>query len=198
MIVTSLVLLIAAIVTLAVGWFQDGLGMVYVSIGASVAALAFLVAGVMRGRAVTPATAGESFGRAEGTEEAATAPAEPGERTKPRAPLAPRGPAARPPTGRPEETAPLAEREPEETRAEPSAQTPPAGKRAAEKTPAERTPGPGPSPRSRVVAIPERGTFHRSDCRFVRERDDVERITLGTAEKRGYSSCGVCRPDAPA
>ncbi|HEX6262039.1 MAG TPA: hypothetical protein VF097_04250, partial [Actinomycetota bacterium] len=112
MIVTAAVFLVAAIVTLVIGWFQEGLAMVYVSIGASVVALAFLVAGMVRRPAVAPATAGAPYGPAEGTEAAAMAPAEPRERTKPSAPLPQRRPAARPPTGRPDEEKPAPEAAP--------------------------------------------------------------------------------------
>lgn len=45
-----------------------------------------------------------------------------------------------------------------------------------------------------VVALPERGTYHRADCRHVRERSRVERIPLATARGRGYTACGVCKP----
>ena len=192
MILISFLLLIGAIVTFFIGWFQDGLTMVFVSIGASVAAGIFLAAAMIRGRAVTPATAGAPYGPAQGTKAAATAPAEPKERAKPRAPLPQRRPAAKRPTGRPKEPAAPA---PETSTAQPTAKKP-AAKKPAAKKPAAKKPAAasGPSPRSRVLAIPERGTFHRSDCRYVKGRRDTERITLGTAEKRGYSPCGVCKP----
>ena len=227
MILISLLLLVGAIVTLVIGWLQEGLSMVFVSIGVSVAAGLFLAAGMIRRRAVTPATAGGPYGPAQGTKAAATAPAEPKERAKPRAPLPQRRPAAKKPTGRPKEpvapaTETLVAQPPakktatkkttakkttakkttaKKTTAKKAAtKKPPAKKTATKKTTAKKTPAKKtaaasrPSPRSRVVSIPERGTFHRSDCRYVKGRRDTERITLGTAEKRGYSSCGVCKP----
>lgn len=54
----SLVLLLAAIVTLAVGFVQEGLALIFVSIAASVASAAFLIAGLVRGRPLQPAGAG--------------------------------------------------------------------------------------------------------------------------------------------
>ena len=212
MILISLLLLVGAIVTLVIGWLQEGLSMVFVSIGVSVAAGLFLAAGMIRRRAVTPATAGGPYGPAQGTKAAATAPAEPKERAKPRAPLPQRRPAAKKPTGRPKEpvapaTETLVAQPPAKktaTKKTTAKKTPakktPAKKAATKKTTAKKTPAKKtaaasrPSPRSRVVSIPERGTFHRSDCRYVKGRRDTERITLGTAEKRGYSSCGVCKP----
>jgi hypothetical protein len=196
-ILISFLLLIGAIVTFFIGWFQEGLTMVFVSIGASVAAGMFLAAALIRGRAVTPATAGAPYGPAQGTKAAATAPAEPKERAKPRAPLPQRRPAAKRPTGRPKEPAAPAT---EAAAAQPAAKKPAAKKTAAKKPaakkPAAKKPAApsGASPRSQVLSIPERGTFHTSDCRYVKGRRDTERITLGTAEKRGYSSCGVCKP----
>lgn len=47
---------------------------------------------------------------------------------------------------------------------------------------------------ARVVAIPERGTYHEAGCRFVKARRDTDRITRATAKRRGYSACGVCKP----
>ena len=202
MIAISLLLLIGAVVTLVIGWLQDGLTMVFLSIGVSVAAGIFLAAGMIRRRAVTPATAGAPYGPAQGTKAAATAPAEPMERAKPRAPLPQRRPAVKRPTGRPKEPAAPAT---ETAAALPAAKKPaakkpaakkPAAKKPAAKKPAAKKPAIAarPSPRSQVVSIPERGTFHRSDCRHVKGRRDTDRITLATAEKRGYSSCGVCKP----
>jgi len=218
----SLLLLIGAVVTLVIGWLQDGLTMVFLSIGVSVAAGIFLAAGMIRRRAVTPATAGAPYGPAQGTKAAATAPAEPMERAKPRAPLPQRRPAVKRPTGRPKEPAapatetaaalpaakkpaakkPAAKKPAAKKPAakKPAAKKPaakkPAAKKPAAKKPAAKKPAIAarPSPRSQVVSIPERGTFHRSDCRHVKGRRDTDRITLATAEKRGYSSCGVCKP----
>lgn len=190
MILISLLLAIGALAALVIGWFQDGLTMVYISIGISVAALIFLVGGMVRRRTVAPATAGAPYGPPQGTAAAATAPPEPRERAKPRAPLPQRRPGAKRRTGRPKEPA----TPPPEVTAEPVEETTakkPAAKKPASKKPAAAA---GPSPRSLVVSIPERGTFHRSDCRYVKGRRDTERIRLETAEKRGYSACGVCKP----
>jgi hypothetical protein len=45
-----------------------------------------------------------------------------------------------------------------------------------------------------VVAIPERGTYHESGCRYVQGRSDTERLQKKTAQSRGFKACGVCKP----
>ena len=98
-----------------------------------------------------------------------------------------------------EETAPL---EPEPAPATTRKRTTtrkPAAKKTTAKTPAAKTSTAKTSTgalstRSMVVAIPERGTFHRPTCRWVQNRDDTERMQLGTASNRGFSACGTCKP----
>ena len=46
----------------------------------------------------------------------------------------------------------------------------------------------------RVVVIPDRGKFHRSDCRFVRDAADAQEMTKAQATRQGYDACGVCKP----
>lgn len=70
---TALVFLLAAIATLGIGFFQDGLALIFVSIGASVLAALFLAIGVLRSRPVRPATAGAPYGPEPGTPEATVA-----------------------------------------------------------------------------------------------------------------------------
>ena len=196
----SLVLLLAAVVTLAIGFVQGGLTLIFVSIGASIASAVFLAAGVLRRRPLQPATAGAPYGPAEGTPAAATATTE-----RPRAPLSQRRPAAAPPAGKPSE----APRPKEPVKAEkttgstktttkkaaakkPAAKKAVAKKPAAKKTAAKRTAATG----GQVVSLPERGTYHTAGCRFVKGKRDTEKITKATAKRRGYDACGVCKPDA--
>ncbi len=141
MIAISLLLLIGAVVTLVIGWLQDGLTMVFLSIGVSVAAGIFLAAGMIRRRAVTPATAGAPYGPAQGTKAAATAPTEPMERPKPRAPLPQRRPAVKRPTGRPKEpAAPATETAAALPATKKTAAKKPAAKKPAAKKPAAKKP----------------------------------------------------------
>ncbi len=44
-----------------------------------------------------------------------------------------------------------------------------------------------------VVAIPRRGKYHRTDCRYARSQG-TERMTRALATHRGYSPCGTCKP----
>ena len=149
----SLVLLLVAIITLAVGFVQGGVVLVFVSIGASAAAAILLSGWVLRRPAPQPATAGASLPPDEGMGETG------GSGAAPVATLT--HPGERPPTG---------------------------------EVPGRR---PSWSPRipSEVVAIAVRGTYHSPGCRLVEERLDVERMTSEAAKHRGYSACGVCRPE---
>ncbi|MCW2606094.1 MAG: hypothetical protein JWO60_787, partial [Frankiales bacterium] len=45
-----------------------------------------------------------------------------------------------------------------------------------------------------VVVIPDRGRFHKPDCRYVRDADDALELTKAQATKQGYDACGVCKP----
>jgi hypothetical protein len=45
-----------------------------------------------------------------------------------------------------------------------------------------------------VVVIPERGKFHKAECRFVRGVDGTEVLTKSAASRQGYAACGVCKP----
>ncbi len=45
-----------------------------------------------------------------------------------------------------------------------------------------------------VLVLPGRGAYHREECRFVRNADDLEELTKATARRRGYTACGVCKP----
>lgn len=64
MILLSLVLVIAAAVLLVVGWFQDGLSLIYLSIGACLLAMLLLGASVMLRRRNAPAPASRPTGPA--------------------------------------------------------------------------------------------------------------------------------------
>ena len=45
-----------------------------------------------------------------------------------------------------------------------------------------------------VVVIPDRGKFHKPDCRFVRDASDAESMSRTAAGRAGYAACGVCKP----
>ena len=53
----------------------------------------------------------------------------------------------------------------------------------------------GPSLRAgQVVVIPDRGKYHRGECRFVRGVDGTEVLSKTAASRQGYAACGVCKP----
>ncbi|MGH2722805.1 MAG: hypothetical protein ACRDI0_00815 [Actinomycetota bacterium] len=213
----SWIFLGAAIGTLVYGLTQPGLTFIYVSIGASVVAMLFLLAGVLRKKPVQPATAGAPYGpppeeaaaRSAETTAVATRPAERREAaTRPATPAQRKPAAAR---RRPSDEltrpagAPAGEAAAEAPK--PAGKKRTAAKKAAAKkaTPKKATPKkaattkaaaakPTARTTARVVAIPERGTYHESGCRFVKGRTDTERLTKSTAKRRGYSACGVCKP----
>ncbi len=65
-----------------------------------------------------------------------------------------------------------------------------AARAAAVATPAGATA----SKRGTVVVIPDRGRFHRAECRYVRGVEDAVELTKATATRQGYEACGVCKP----
>lgn len=216
----SFLLVLGALVTLVVGWVMtEELTLIFVSIGLSVLAAIVGLIAVFRKRELRPATAGAPFGPEEGTEEAKAAAAGEPRAERPRAPLPQRRPAAKRPATKPTGKAKPAAEKTEELPEAPATKAPtkksaakkgPAKKPAAKKTTKKATKkaaakkGPAKkaaakktaasSSRKRVVSIEERGTYHQSDCRYVQDRDDTERITVATAKKRGYTACGVCKP----
>jgi hypothetical protein len=66
----------------------------------------------------------------------------------------------------------------------------PAARAAAASTPAGATA----SRRGSVVVIPDRGRFHRAECRYVRGAADAQELTKAQAARQGYEPCGVCSP----
>lgn len=190
MIVLSWVLLAAAVVSLVYGLTREGLTFIYVSIGASVGAMMFLLGGILRKRPVQPATAGAPYGPPPGTE-AAGGPA-------PTAPsLAPAAPARRKATTRPTTSVPAGAPAPakptaRKPRARKSTVSQPGSETATTKKTTAATSSSGRAPT--VVALPERGTYHQTGCRFIKGKPDAERLSMTTAKRRGYKACGVCKP----
>ena len=45
-----------------------------------------------------------------------------------------------------------------------------------------------------VVVIPDRGRYHREQCRFVRDVAAAEVLSRSAATRQGYAPCGVCKP----
>lgn len=189
MIAVSWVLLSAAVVSLIYGLTREGLTFIYVSIGASVGAMLFLLGGILRKRPVQPATAGAPYGPTPGTETAE-------DRATAATTLAPPAPARRKAATRPTTSAPAKPTARKSPARKPAVSAPEPQRATAKKTTAKKTaPATSSSGRaSTVVALPERGTFHEAGCRFVRGKRDTERLSMTTAKRRGYKACGVCKP----
>jgi hypothetical protein len=199
-------LVIVALITLIIGVFQSGLTFIWVSIGSSVLAALFLAVGVLQKKPVSPATAGAPYGPPPGSPEPVSArgrAAADEEETLVEAPAPARRRSATAPASRAaadEETAPRrapARRAPAEkapakrpaAKAAPAKASATAAKGAAKK-PAAKAAATG----GQVLAIPERGTYHQSTCRFVKGRRDTEKMTKAAASRKGFTACGVCRP----
>lgn len=48
--------------------------------------------------------------------------------------------------------------------------------------------------RGTVVVIPDRGRYHRPDCRYVRGAAGAVELTRAQAGRQGFEPCGVCKP----
>lgn len=84
----------------------------------------------------------------------------------------------------------------------------PAARKPAARKPAARKPAPRkpasrptaakaaskPATSGNVVIVPGRDKFHKAGCRFVKDNDDAETITMAVAKRRGLNACGVCKP----
>ena len=81
---------------------------------------------------------------------------------------------------------------------EPAAKKTAAKKTAAKKTAAKKTAAAGTATKSAravpmVIAVADRGKFHRSECRFA-SAAGAEEMTKANAKRKGLTACGVCKP----
>lgn len=210
MIAASGILVIIAFVTLIIGVFQAGLGLIWASIAASVLAAVFLALGVVQSNKRRVATAGPG-----------TAPM-PSWADQPTTAAVPEREAA---PGLSVVTMPADEEEEEEAEAEPetvvSKFEPPARTRAKAPTRATPTPTPSrtvakPAPAkaasakaapakaapakakkavvaATVVVIPDRDKFHLESCRYAKNATAVS-MTKAAARRQGYKPCATCKP----
>jgi hypothetical protein len=168
-IAASGILVIVAFVTLIVGVFNTGLGLIWTSIAASILAAIFLALGVMQGnkRRVAPA-GGPGVATASAWSEA------------------------------PAPTTAVLERAPapamDEEQARPSLSAVPAPDEESFAPAA-----PKPRPRSTeaasptVVVIPDRDKFHKETCRYAKNPAAMT-MTKAAARRQGYKPCGTCKP----
>lgn len=52
----------------------------------------------------------------------------------------------------------------------------------------------GPAATEVVVAVPDRGSYHRPQCRLVRGAAGAVELSRAVAVLQGYDACGSCRP----
>ena len=200
MIVISGALVLVALVLLVVGIVGTGLGFVYGSIAVSLVSLGFLIIGIAarRGETLPDSNGSPRVGAVPGAADDA-APAV-GEQAVdlPRPDLQPLlddvpadEPSPRVVT--PAETTATVQNTPA-----PVKKLAPARKPAPLKKTAPSAAGTSAAPAGRragsVVVIPDRGRFHRPECRYVRGVDTAETLSRAAATRQGYDACGVCKP----
>jgi hypothetical protein len=66
-------------------------------------------------------------------------------------------------------------------------------KKAATKAPAKKAAAKTARAVPMVIAVPDRGKFHRSECRFASSAG-AEEMPKATAKRQGLVACGVCKP----
>jgi hypothetical protein len=188
-IAVSGLLVIVAFVTLILGIFQPGLGLIYVSIASSVLAAISLATGVVKTRPKAVAVgAGDGLGGWGGTATPVLdRPASEEEPSEEEAPA--------------EEPVTQVLRLDEEEAPAPAApvRKTAARKTAAAKTGAKKTAGKAAgaaktaAAAGKVVVIPDRDKFHRDSCRYAKG-EATQTMTKAAAKKAGYVACGVCKP----
>lgn len=192
MIAASAVLVVVAFVTLIIGIFQTGLGLIWVSIASSVLAAIFLLLGVVKGRPPRVATAGAPYGEPAWGDPQSGAPT-----ITEAPPVASEAPPAiilpEPEEDEVEDEAPVEEMLPPRRTAAASSSRASSSKTPAKKTAAKKTAARTPAAQQQVVVIPDRDKFHKSTCRYAKGAGTMK-LTKSEARREGYKACGVCKP----
>lgn len=194
MIAASGILVVVAFVTLIVGVFRTGLGLIWTSIAASVLAAIFLALGVVQGNKRRVATAGApAEPMPSWSDQPATTAVMERERVPAREKIdeEPLPTLVAVPEPEPESAftpfeppAPVAKQAP--ARATRSTPAKPAAKKPAAKKPAAASTG-------SVVVIPDRDKFHRDSCRYAKNPAAMS-MTKAAAKRQGYKACATCKP----
>ena len=196
MIAASGILVVVAFVTLIVGVFRTGLGLIWTSIAASILAAIFLALGVVQGNKRRVATAGGPSAPMPAWSDQPSAPAatavlerapardvyEEEEEEEPPTLVAVPEPEPEPASFAPEPAAP--KRAPAKTAAKSTAKS--GAKKAAAKPAAA-------AGASSVVVIPDRDKFHRDSCRYAKNPAAMS-MTKAAAKRQGYKPCATCKP----
>ena len=196
MIAASGILVVVAFVTLILGVFRTGLGLIWTSIAASVLAAIFLALGVVQGNKRRVATAGGAPAPVPSWSDQPSAPAATAVLERERIP-------ARDEVDEEELPALVAVPEPEpEPEPEMASFEPPAAKKpaparasrpAAAKKPAAKKPAAAAAASGSVVVIPDRDKFHKDSCRYAKNPAAMS-MTKAAAKRQGYKPCATCKP----
>lgn len=193
MIAASGILVVVAFVTLILGVFRTGLGLIWTSIAASVLAAIFLALGVVQGNKRRVATAGGPSAPVPSWSDQPSAPAATAVMERERVP-------ARDEIDEEELPALAAVPEPDPETAMSSFEPPapvakPAPARAARpaaKKPAAKKAAAAAASGS-VVVIPDRDKFHKDSCRYAKNPAAMS-MTKVAAKRQGYKPCATCKP----
>ena len=194
MIAASGILVVVAFVTLILGVFRTGLGLIWTSIAASVLAAIFLALGVVQGNKRRVATAGGPAAPMPAWSDQPSAPAATSVLERERVPARDEVEDEELPTlvAVPE---PEPEPEPAMSAFEPPAEKPTparASRPAAAKKPAAKKPAAAAASGS-VVVIPDRDKFHKDSCRYAKNPAAMS-MTKAAAKRQGYKPCATCKP----
>ena len=204
MIVVSGALVLVALVLLLIGLASSGLNSVYASIAVSVVAVGTLLIGFLQGRAALrqdETTPGSLFGPDPDADDdpdvepaaepdAAVAPAGATGAADAAATVAgPAGPADDRPAPLPDAARPDVEPVPVPVGGDAEPPVEPAEPLSVDVAEVEAAVG------AVVLVVPGRPRYHVAGCRYLSGREAEERTPVD-ARERGFTPCGVCRPDA--
>jgi hypothetical protein len=176
-IAASGILVVVAFVTLILGVFRTGLGLIWASIAASILAAVFLALGVVQGnrRRVAPAGGPATASVPSWADTSSQGPA-----------VYQRGLAEEEEEAEPEPAPPPLT---VVTEAESPFQAPAV---AADEKPEPAARG-GAAASATVVVIPDRDKFHKETCRYAKHAAAMM-MSKASAKRQGYKPCGVCKP----
>lgn len=190
MIAASGILVVVAFVTLILGVFRTGLGLIWTSIAASVLAAIFLALGVVQGNKRRVATAGGPSAPMPSWSDQPPAPAATAVLERERVPARDEIEEEPPPLVVVPELEPetaMSSYQPPAAKPAPTRAARPAAKKPGAKKPAAATAS------GSVVVIPDRDKFHRDSCRYATNPAAMS-MTKVAAKRQGYKPCATCKP----
>jgi hypothetical protein len=192
-IAASGILVVVAFVTLILGVFRTGLGLIWASIAASILAAIFLALGVVQGNKRRVVTAGGPSAPMPSWSDQPSAPAATAVLERERVPARDEIEEEEPPTlvavPELEPEAAMSSFEPPAPVAKPA---PTRAARPATKKPAAKKPAAATTSGS-VVVIPDRDKYHRASCRYAKNPAAMS-MTKAAAKRQSYKPCATCKP----